>query len=353
MTFGNIDETCSLRTEDVEDVIRKRLQTILKEGMQVPADEDKEDLELPPYYDAKKFKLAQISFHNNLFTMMIAKLSGLLTLLAVPSILDILIFTKQSGTPCTAFRRYFSTILHTFIWYEKEPLKEEEFFNSLRTVRRKHCSASRRCSVNGLRRITQTDMAITQFGFIGFTLMSAEQLGVKATEEELDGIVHFWRVIGYMLGMQEKYNLCNGTVEECRILCRLLLDEIFIPFFEKGNKKFDEMGRILIEGMWPLIPFLDPKAFMAFTLQLATSATTNNNHSVVNETSSLPFKSKLLLNLQLNVHKYLMPTKYWWSTVFRAIFNFFLWLAIFLTENYPLLLYTTFGKKAIVKLHAE
>lgn len=48
-------------------------------------------------------------------------------------------------------------------------------------------------------------MAITQFGFIGFTLMSAEQLGVKATEEELEGIVHFWRVIGYMLGMEEKY----------------------------------------------------------------------------------------------------------------------------------------------------
>ncbi|XP_043475103.1 uncharacterized protein LOC122506822 [Leptopilina heterotoma] len=353
MTFGNVGETCSMETEIIEDQIRKKLHTLLKEGTQVPADEDKEDLELPPYYDAKKFKFAQICFHNNLFTMMIAKLSGLLTLLAIPSILDILIFTKQSGTPCAAFRRYFSTILHTFIWYEKDPLEAKEFFNSLRTVRRKHCSASRKCSSSGLRRITQTDMAITQFGFIGFTLMSAEQLGVKATEEELEGIVHFWRVIGYMLGMEEKYNLCTGTVEECRILCRLLLNEVFIPLFEKGNEKFDDMGRILIEAMWPLIPFLDPKAFTAFTLQLATSATINNNHSIVNETSSLPFRSKLLLNLQLNVHKYLMPTQYWWSSIFRAIFNYFLRLAIYLTENYPILLYTTYGKKAIVKFHNE
>lgn len=48
-------------------------------------------------------------------------------------------------------------------------------------------------------------MAITQFGFIGFTLLSAEELGIKATEEEFDSLVHFWRVIGYMLGMQDKY----------------------------------------------------------------------------------------------------------------------------------------------------
>ena len=64
---------------------------------------------------------------------------------------------------------------------------------------------SRRCSEAGLRRITQADMALTQFGFIGFTLLSGDQLGIKATDEELNGLVHFWRVIGYMLGMQDKY----------------------------------------------------------------------------------------------------------------------------------------------------
>ena len=42
------------------------------------------------------------------------------------------------------------------------------------------------------------------------------------------------------------------------------------------------MGRILVEGLWPVTPFLDPKAYTAFTLHLATSTTTNNNHSVKN-----------------------------------------------------------------------
>ena len=79
------------------------------------------------------------------------------------------------------------------------------FFNSLKNVRKKHCIVSRRCSEAGLRRISQLDMAITQFGFIGFTLLSGDQLGVVTSEAELEGLVHFWRVIGNLLGMEEKY----------------------------------------------------------------------------------------------------------------------------------------------------
>ncbi|XP_033227618.1 uncharacterized protein LOC117179701 [Belonocnema kinseyi] len=342
---------------DIEDAVAERLRIILKEGLNIPADEEKDELELPPYYDPQKFKLAQITFYNNLFTMMIAKLSGLLTLLAIPSILEILVFTKQSGTPCTAFRRYLSTILHTFVWYESEPQKQEDFFRSLKTVRRKHCLVSRRCSKGGLRRITQRDMAITQFGFIGFTLLSAEELGIKASEEEFDSLVHFWRVIGHMLGMQDKYNLCSGTVAECRTLCRGLLDDIFIPVLEKENKEFEQMAHILIEGLWPIIAFLEPKAYLAFTLQLATSATTNNNHSVTNDTASLPLKSKILFNLQINVHKYLLQTRYWWSAIFRFCYNNLTRFAMFLTENFPFLAYLIFGKKQsnvnIYKIHYE
>lgn len=115
-------------------VVEERIQILLKEGASIPADSVDEDLKLPDYFDPDKFRLGQQTFYNNVFAMMIAKLSGLLTLLAVPSILDILIFTKQSGTPCTAFRRYVSTILHTFVWYEKEPSKQLELVFLLYTV---------------------------------------------------------------------------------------------------------------------------------------------------------------------------------------------------------------------------
>ena len=104
--------------------VEKKLQLILKEGASAPADAESE-LKMPDFFDERKFRLGQDIFRNNVFTMMVAKLSGLLTLLSIPSILDILIFTRQSGTPCTAFRRYASTVLHTFVWYEHEPTKPD------------------------------------------------------------------------------------------------------------------------------------------------------------------------------------------------------------------------------------
>ncbi|XP_014218333.1 uncharacterized protein LOC106646727 [Copidosoma floridanum] len=338
----------TLKIEDVDSelsVVDERLRVLISEGATTPADKEADELELPEYYEPRKFRLGQQAFYNNVFAMMIAKLSGLLALLAVPSILDILIFTKQSGTPCTAFRRYVSTILHTFVWYEKEPGKQIEFLKSLKNVRKKHCIVSQRCSVAGLGRITQLDMALTQFGFIGFTLLSGDRLGIFTTDEELDGLVHFWRVIGRMLGMDDRYNLCNGTVEECRQLCRRLLDEIFLPSFAVKNKNFDEMGRVLLEGLWPVNPHLDPKAYTTFTLQLAVSAATNNNHSVVIDTEGMPLYSKFMLNLQLMVHEYLMPPSYWWSRFFRGFFNAQMRFAIYLTENFPFLAYWLFGRQ--------
>ncbi|XP_058799706.1 uncharacterized protein LOC131669095 [Phymastichus coffea] len=328
------------------------MRLLLREGAGTPADDEADELRLPDYYDARKFRLGQQAFYNNVFVMMIAKLSGLLTLLAVPSILEILVFTKQSGTPCTAFRRYVSTILHTFVWYEKEPQKQHEFFESLKNVRRKHCVVSRRSADAGLGRISQLDMALTQFGFIGFTLLSGEQLGVCATEAELEGLVHFWRVVGRLLGMQERFNVCSGSAEECRAICRRLLDDVFLPCFALKSKSFDEMGRVLLEGLWPVNPHLDPKAYTAFTLHLAISAATNNNHSVVIDTESMGLYSRLMLNVQLMVHRYLMPPSYWWSKYFRFFFNAQMRLAIYLTEKFPFLAYWMFGRhKAHVNIY--
>lgn len=77
-------------------------------------------------------------------------------------------------------------------------------FVSLKNVRKKHCIASKRSCEAGIGRISQLDMALTQFGFMGFTLLCADYLGVATNDEELDGLLHFWRVIGRMLGTEER-----------------------------------------------------------------------------------------------------------------------------------------------------
>lgn len=52
--------------------------------------------------------------------MLAGKLAGLVAVLSIPSILKILILTKGSRTPMTAYRRYLATIFHTMSWYEND-----------------------------------------------------------------------------------------------------------------------------------------------------------------------------------------------------------------------------------------
>ncbi|XP_043273180.1 uncharacterized protein [Venturia canescens] len=332
--------------ESVEEATERKLRLLLREARDLPAAEESDFLEtkLPSYYDPLKFQLGQRVFDSNVFTMMIGKLAGLLTLLAVPSILAILKFTKQSGTPCTAFRRYASTILHTCVWYKNSPEQRVEFFESLKNVRKKHCIASRRSFEAGVGKITQLDMALTQFGFMGFPLLCDKRLGIVTTEEELEGLIHFWRVIGRMLGIEERFNICNGSVEETRALCRRLLEDIFLPHLAKPSEDFDEMGRVLLEGLWPVNPFIDNDAFRAFTIDLVTSAVPNNNHPLMIGTRTMSRYSRFVLNLQLFVHEYLIAATYRWSFVFRAIFNAQMRMGIFLTERFPFLAYWLFGR---------
>ncbi|XP_072744710.1 uncharacterized protein [Anoplolepis gracilipes] len=322
------------------------MQIILKEGAETLMDYESLTPELPPFYDEKKFLLGQQAFYNNIFSMLIAKLCGLISLLTISTVLNVVMFTKKSGTPCLAYRRYALTILHTLIWHEKDPHgKPNEFLESLKIVRRKHCVAFRRSTEAGIHKPTQLDMALAQFGFIGYSIVSGEYLGIKITPEELEGVVHLWRVIGSMLGMDDKFNLCTGTVEETRALCQKMLEDVFVPSLAKKNEYFDDMGNAMLQGLWPINFSIEPLAFMTFTLYLASTSARNNNHSIKIDTSTMPFYSWYLFNLQHFVLKYLMRPSAWWSSFFRAIFNALMRLSLFLMEKNPFLASWMFGKE--------
>lgn len=102
------------------------MRVILEEGAKTPMNFEWVKPELPPYYNERMFRLGQQAFYNNFCSMMIAKLSGLVSILSIKSILDVLICTKQSGIPCLAYRRYAMTVLHTLVWLEKDPKKSKE-----------------------------------------------------------------------------------------------------------------------------------------------------------------------------------------------------------------------------------
>lgn len=77
-------------------------------------------------------------------------------------------------------------------------------WRSINTVRKIHHYSSVKCQKAGVGIITQTDMALTQFAFMGFILERGYYLGIKATKEDQENFVHFWRVLGYMLGIKDE-----------------------------------------------------------------------------------------------------------------------------------------------------
>ncbi|XP_018045734.1 PREDICTED: uncharacterized protein LOC108685459 [Atta colombica] len=330
------------------DKVEKRLRIILNEGSKSIMDFNNMKPEIPPFYDEKKFQLGQQAFHNNIFSMMIAKLCGLVSLLAISTILDVVMFTKKSGTPCLAYRRYAETVLHTCVWHEKDPNgKPNEFLESLKIVRRKHCVAFRRSTKAGVHKPTQLDMALAQFGFIGYIIVCEKYVGISVTPEEMEGVVHLWRVIGSMLGMDDKFNICAGTVEETRALCQRILEEVFVPCLANRNKNehFNQMGNVLLQSLWHINFGIEPLAYTAFTLHMISSTARNNNHSIEIDTSSMPFYSWYMFNTYHFVLKYLMRPDAWWSPFFRAIFNSLMRLSIYSTKYFSISAYLKFGKQ--------
>lgn len=72
-------------------------------------------------------------------------------------------------------------------------------------VRKKHNAASRSACKHGVGIISQADMAVTQFGFMGFATARPQLVGIyKASDEDWEGFFHVWRVVGYILGIEDR-----------------------------------------------------------------------------------------------------------------------------------------------------
>lgn len=78
------------------------------------------------------------------------------------------------------------------------------WFKAINAIRWRHSNATRKRIQKGLNGIYQKDMAITQFGFIGYVFLVPEKLGMTNTEKYLSGFNHYWQIIGYLLGISDR-----------------------------------------------------------------------------------------------------------------------------------------------------
>lgn len=293
---------------------------------------------LPPWIDKEKFKNGQVFYSNNLFALFVSKLAGLTSTLAIPTMLRILIFTKQSSTIEKAYRRYVLTIWHMHLWYTKDIDHSSDFWKSLAEVCWKH----KRANLNAKKTvgtITQRDMALTQFGFIGYALTRSKILGLHfRSAEDLDGFIHFWKVIGWILGIKDNYNLCRNSTNETIRLCEELIHQLFKPAILTTDAHYKEMTHVLLQAsvlIYPFIPVNNFKGFVRFLTEFRVS-----NSSFIEEMKELE-ELGLFNKLQLFKGQFFI----------RSFFNFQIRIMLFLIRYFPVLAMYKFGlKKSYVKI---
>jgi len=215
--------------------------------------------------DDKLLKKGISYFHQNFFSLFVCMLTGLLSLMYISSIATVLHLTKNSGSPTLSFKRYLSTLQHTLRWYQgHHSLKE-----SLVIVRAKHKHAAR-VSIS----ITQYDMVLTQWAFIGPALLFPRKLGIsQSSPEEMSGLVYIMYLVGKYLGIQEDLNICAGGVESAMEYSDLILKEIISKEYGRENSTdiCKDMAGHLLDGVNILNPFIDQTAFHLWVRRLLTN----------------------------------------------------------------------------------
>ncbi|XP_011211327.2 uncharacterized protein LOC105231623 isoform X1 [Bactrocera dorsalis] len=224
-------------------------------------------MEMPSWYDEALFRKGQSFMTKYRFLITAGMFYGLVAVLAIPSILRVLMCTRQSSTCLTAFRRYMRTILHTNAWYEHPASANSKFWTSLRAVRKAHSKSSRACSKLGAGQITQKDLALTQFGFIGYATLGAARVQLY-DEEYLESTTHMWRVLGYLLGIKDEYNICGRNWAETRLRLDIVMRRVYRPALENTSEDFEKMTKALVEGLWPFNSTLSTGSVLYFTKRL-------------------------------------------------------------------------------------
>ena len=123
--------------------------------------------------------------------------------------------------------------------YESDPFDPQSpAYKHLRVVRGMHQNVCKVMNGNTGRKIgesdniwaSQYDMALTQWAFIGILILYPKQCGLHpASKTELEELIYFWRVMGYLNGIEDRFNICVGNYEETYTLFRLIWEEIYKP----------------------------------------------------------------------------------------------------------------------------
>lgn len=111
--------------------------------------------------------------------------------------------------------------------------------------------------------INQRDMAVTQNSFMGHVVACHDTFGMPYDPENFLALCHFWRVIGYMLGIEDRFNLCAGdNLAEIKSRSQAIFRHMIVPGMLHAPSDFQMMTDAYFEGLGGLSSEFEPEKFI-------------------------------------------------------------------------------------------
>lgn len=122
-------------------------------------------------------------------------------------------------------------------------------------MRKLHNVASTNSERKGIGFISQDEVSITTFGFVGFAIIRPHLFGIDSKDRaKKEGILHVWAVINYMLGVKDEFNICLLPLEAVEIEFDIIMRNLLSPYMQVESPLFKQMLSALIDGMQSYLP---------------------------------------------------------------------------------------------------
>lgn len=184
-------------------------------------------------------------------------------------------------------------------------------------------------------------MAITQFAFVGMQLLNPELVGIVGTRDDFENFSHYWRVLGYLMGIEDRFNVCGATLNETLGRLKAIKEDLLMPNFVNLKPNVEENLRIAVEGFRGFEPWTHADSSL-FTIKRFLEIPNYNLKQISDQPEGykiLSIWSRFRVKADIVIFEYLSTV---W--IFRWCFNISRMLfAVF--DYFPIFAIIKFGQK--------
>ena len=261
-----------------EEKAAEKWHRLVHEASQVTAKSDVVK-SLPAYADLQQLRFLKEEAKEKWISYFISASTGLWMLIHIPEIFVPLLATKKSESIPCLFMRYTATAEISLSWFTTDlsdtGSDARKWLEKVRLMHNNIADLMTRLSdehsclrlPDGKVWVSQKDMVITQWAYCGLALLFPAACGLDPND--LTGqrlIMHFWHVLGHMLGIREEYNLCSGSPDENIELCRIIFHEVYRPVIGRTLNSDDwlaetsqQMAADVVQSLEPLAPLMSSR----------------------------------------------------------------------------------------------